>query len=79
MAYKARRGGRGKPFVRGKVEMSWYRRGMRWVQRAMHVDREANRYTEKVTDPDTGAVIHECDEPLSEHRGHGSAMKRPVQ
>jgi hypothetical protein len=25
-----------------------------------------------VTIRDTGEVVHHCDEPLSEHRGHGS-------
>jgi hypothetical protein len=38
-------------------------------ERASHGD----RYHEKVTMKDTGEVIHECNEPLSEHRGHGSA------
>ena len=40
-------------------------------------DKNANRYYEHVEDAATGEVIHHVDEPLSEHRGHGSA-KRPV-
>jgi hypothetical protein len=28
---------------------------------------------EVVTDPETGNVVHRSEEPLSEHRGHGSA------
>ena len=40
------------------------------------IDREINIYHEKVIDPKSGAVVHECDEPLTAHYGHGSAKKR---
>ena len=48
----------------------------RWVHRVLSIDRDRNRYFERVTDPETGEVIHECDEPLTEHLGHGSDKKR---
>jgi hypothetical protein len=41
------------------------------------IDREKNRYTERVTDPATGEVVHECDEPLTDHQDHGAAKGRP--
>ena len=34
---------------------------------------ENDYYTEKITDPLTCEIIKECKEPLSEHKGHGSA------
>lgn len=34
---------------------------------------EDDWYSEKITDPLTGEIIHECEEPLSEHKGHGDA------
>jgi len=37
------------------------------------IDREKDLYFEKVKDKETGQVVHECDEPLGEHRWHGSA------
>jgi hypothetical protein len=37
------------------------------------VDRRSDRYLEKVTICETGEVTHHADEPLSQHRGHGSA------
>lgn len=37
------------------------------------INRKDDLYHEKVVDPDTGETIHECDESLSEHVGHGSA------
>ena len=40
------------------------------------IDRAKDHYKEVVTDPDTGSVVHQCDEPLSQHRGHGSAKKK---
>jgi len=39
------------------------------------IDRRANRYFEQVSAYDSGEVIHHCDEPLTEHRGHGTARK----
>lgn len=39
------------------------------------LDRDADLYFERVTDPQTGEILHECQEPLSKHIGHGSAKK----
>jgi hypothetical protein len=39
-------------------------------------NREDDRYVETVTMRETGEVIHHCDEPLSEHQGHGTARGR---
>ncbi|HEX5132088.1 MAG TPA: hypothetical protein VFX92_06340 [Candidatus Krumholzibacteria bacterium] len=50
-------------------------RGTR-VWREWSADRDRNLYKEKVTDLETGEIIHECDEPLSEHRGHGRDKHR---
>ena len=48
----------------------------RYMKKERLIDRENNIYHEKVTDPKTGAVIHECDEPLTAHFGHGSAKEK---
>ncbi len=45
----------------------------RLVKVERHIDRLNDRYMERVTDVDSGAVIHECQEPLNAHVGHGSA------
>ena len=39
------------------------------------IDRANDRYFKVVTDSRTGEVLHQCDEPLSEHRDHGAARK----
>jgi hypothetical protein len=31
---------------------------------------------EHIVNPNTGEVIHHCEEPLSQHQGHGSAKRR---
>jgi hypothetical protein len=36
-----------------------------------------DRYRELVILLNTGEVVHVCDEPLSQHRGHGSAKQLP--
>lgn len=73
---KARHGASGKPFLESKFGDSFYRKTKEWVSREMTVDRENDRYKELITHPETGEVIHHCEEPLSEHRGHGSAKKK---
>jgi hypothetical protein len=52
-----------------------HRASRRWNKLDREIDRENDRYREKIVDPQTGAVIRSVDEPLSEHQGHGSAKK----
>lgn len=42
------------------------------VHRERVIDRDNNHYMEKITDYETGDVIHEQTQPLSDHTGHGS-------
>lgn len=39
------------------------------------IDRENNLYKEEVKDSATGDIIHRCEEPLSDNKGH---VKRKV-
>src|ERR671914_91428 len=48
----------------------------RWVRVHRIVDRRRNFYYEKVHDPETREVLRDVEEPLTEHRGRGSARKR---
>ena len=47
----------------------------RMVNKERHWDKKSDWYFERVTDAETGEVIHECEEPFSQHRSHGSAKK----
>lgn len=44
----------------------------KWVKKTVTLDRRNNYYYEKVTDPESARIIHECEEPLKDHFGHGS-------
>jgi len=73
LSLKQKRPGVKKPLSEQKHGDSFSVRFKRWMRRSRVIDRQGDRYTEAVVDPETGDVIHHCDEPLSEHRGHGSA------
>jgi hypothetical protein len=72
MKLKGRRRRMGKPFIVIKALKEWWRDGKKFAQRIYVTNHESNKYTEKVVDLDTDSVIHQCDEPLSEHH-----KKRP--
>ncbi len=48
-----------------------------WVAKERRIDRENDRYYERVVDKH-GNTIREVDDPLSEHRGRGAAKRRPA-
>lgn len=48
----------------------------KWALLKRVFDRKNDKYHEKVVDPETGEVYHECNEPLSEHINHGTAKKK---
>ena len=51
-----------------------------WVEKERVIDRNNDRYTEVVKDKATGEIIHKAEEPLSEHKGHGSdKLKGPKE
>lgn len=47
----------------------------KFVEKIRKIDRASNEYFERVTDPETGEIIHQCSEPLTKHLGHGSAKR----
>lgn len=71
-----RSGGGGKPVRKVRSGDSYSHARQKWVELHRDVNRLEDRYSEVVSDPQTGEVIHKCDEPLSEHQGHGSAKER---
>lgn len=56
-------------------EFSYARQKM--VHKVSMFDKDTDEYVERVTDIETGEIIHECVEPLSEHVEHGTAKKKP--
>jgi hypothetical protein len=74
---KAFHAGEKKPYVEDKGLPSYSHKLGKLVLHERVIDRDNDRYFERVTDYETGEVIHLREEPLSEHRGHGSAKKKP--
>ena len=73
---KARHAAGGRPYLEQTVGSDLHRKTGIWMRLERVLDRASNRYRERVTNPKTGEIVHECDEPLSDHQGHGSAKGR---
>ena len=76
MAMKARHGTTGRPFYEAKSGADLHHDTGRWTEREMVIDREKDRYFERVVDSETREVLRICEERLSDHRGHGTAKKK---
>lgn len=77
VSVKVKNPGESRPSIEVKAvpEHNRDRGGQVHVERI--VDREKDRYIERITDYETGEVIRECDEPLSKHVNRGNASKKP--
>ena len=75
---KARHGepGQVKPFLQLQIGDDLHRDTGEWNYREKIEDRENDRYLEHIVNRKTGEVIHHCEEPLSQHQGHGSAKRK---
>ena len=76
LGLKAKRLGQKKPYVEAKNGPSHSHKLGKLVEHERVIDRDNDRYSEKVTDYESREIIHHCDEPLSQHYGHGSAKKK---
>lgn len=63
----------GRPFLETVAGDDLHRKTGTWNKLTRVIDRRNDRYYELILDPATGAVIRECEEPLSHHVGRGSA------
>lgn len=64
-----------KPRVEHVSGDDFHRATGKWNKLERLIDGRNNRYREVIRDPETGAVLRFVDEPLTEHRGRGSAKK----
>ncbi len=62
-----------KPLIESKAGLDLHRASGRYYDKVRFIDRQKDLYRELITEPKTGVIIHQCEEPLSKHRGHGSA------
>lgn len=76
--FKGRHPGESRPFVDLTVGDDLHLKSGIWMRLERLIDRAKNLYREHVVNPGSGEIVHHCEEPLFEHRGHGSA-KLPSQ
>lgn len=76
LGVKAKRPNEKRPYIEDKAMPSYSHRLGKNVLREQIIDRDNDRYFEKVTDYETGEIIHHNEEPLSEHIGHGTAKNK---
>jgi hypothetical protein len=53
-----------------------HRKSGKWMHKERVIDHANDLYREVVTDPDSGEIIHQQEELLSHHRGHGSDKRK---
>jgi len=78
-AMKHKRPGHKKPISESVTGDDLHQQSGQWNKLDRTIDRENNRYRELIIDPATGTVIRSCDEPLSDHQGHGTAKPKPIK
>jgi hypothetical protein len=72
---KRRRGSKGRPHKEEIDGVELQHSTGRLIHLTRTMDRANDWYSEKVVDLRTGEVVRQCEEPLSAHRGRGSAKK----
>ncbi len=68
----------GKPRYESVQGDDLHQKSGRWMKLKRIIDRVNDWYQEIITDPKTGEVVHKTEDPLSEHRGHGSAKRYKI-
>jgi DNA-directed RNA polymerase subunit RPC12/RpoP len=79
LGVSGRHQGEKKPFFEAVSGDDLHRKSGKWMKIERLIDRARNWYREVVTDPESGEIIHKCEEPLTEHRGHGTAKEQQSQ
>ena len=77
-ALKAKRPTEKRPYIEDMAIPDYSRSRKKVVHLQRVIDRDNDQYREKVTDYESGEIIHHCEEPLSQHQGHGSAKQKKV-
>ena len=75
LGLKARHPSLRKPFFESVSGDDLFRLTGQWNKLKRVIDRARDYYLEVITDRRTGKIIRYCEEPLSQHKGRGSAKK----
>lgn len=77
LGLKHRRPGFRKPIYEEVGGDDLHRKTGVWSKLLRIIDRQNNRYVERITNVESGEIIRAVNEPLTEHTGRGSAKDRP--
>jgi len=69
---KAKKSATKKPYHEQIIGDEYYKKENKYVWKNRVIDRKRNKYKEIIIEKETGETIHECEEPLDKHIGHGS-------
>jgi hypothetical protein len=72
VGYKAKHAGERKPFREAFDYSATQRATGAPTRHERLIDRDQDRYVERVVEEGTERLLHETDHPLSKHKGHGS-------
>jgi hypothetical protein len=76
---KGKRLGEKKPYIETQAGDQRSTARARLVDKYRRIDRDRDLCDEVITDPESGEIIYECHELLSEHWGRGSAKTRQAR
>jgi hypothetical protein len=65
-----------RPTYEAKLGVELHRDSGREQLVGRHFHHATDRYDEVIADLETGEVVHERHQPLSEHHGHGAAKRK---
>ena len=75
LGYKMRAAGKGMPVVEAMSGDDMRQLDGKCLHKERIIDRKNNKYVELLVDKETGKILKKCEEPLSQHKGHGSDKK----
>lgn len=76
LGLKMRAKGEKDPSVEIKQGDNLYVETGKWHKLLQRIDRKNNRYQKIITDSETGEIIRDVDESLTDHQGYGSAKRK---
>lgn len=74
---KHKRPAKSKPIYESVSGDDLHRTSGKWNRLEREIDRDDDRYRERIVDGETGEIIRQVDEPLTSHTGRGSAKRDP--
>ena len=76
---KSKENGKGKPVHTAKIGDDYNRDRKKYIYREEHFDRRNDKHKKFLQDKETGEIFRDEEGKLSEHQGHGDAIKKKTK